>query len=182
MNSHTARLAQALPFWDGLAATQRSIITDNTTAIRYSKGIVVSNTENECIGVLTILEGGLRVYLLSPDGRAITLYRLKPGDVCILSASCLLRNITFDVMIEADEDTLALRTSIAAWQHLQNESLVVENFALRLAVSRFSDVIWAMEQLLFSRLDSRLAAFLFDESARAEAAVYPTPTSASRPT
>jgi len=166
MVDHTTQLTQVLPFWERLAASQRSLLTDNTMEIRYFKGMIVSSTENECIGVLTIIEGGLRVLMRSPDGREITLYRLKPGDVCILSASCLLHNITFDVTIEAEEDTLSLRTGIAAWQHLQNESLYVENFSLRLAVSRFSDVMWAMEQLLFSRLDRRIAAFLFDESTK----------------
>ena len=59
-------------------------------------------TEN-CVGILLLRSGQLRAYLLSEEGRDVTLYRLYAGEVCILSASCVLDAVTFDVHIDAEE-------------------------------------------------------------------------------
>ncbi|MDF2840805.1 MAG: transcriptional regulator, Crp/Fnr family [Clostridia bacterium] len=100
---------------------------------------------------------------LSEDGREITLYRLSPSDICILSASCVLNSITFDVHIDAEVDTEAYLINIGAFSKLSKQNVYVENFAYRNTIERFSDVMWAMEQILFMSFDKRLAIFLLDE-------------------
>ncbi|HBR31115.1 MAG TPA: Crp/Fnr family transcriptional regulator, partial [Clostridiales bacterium] len=49
--------------------------------------------------MMVVKSGSLRAYILSDEGRDITLYRLFKGDICILSASCVLKYITFDVFV-----------------------------------------------------------------------------------
>lgn len=105
-------------------------------------GFNLHSTDSECLGVLLIKSGGLRVYILSEDGREITLYRLSPGDICILSASCILNNITFDVHIDAESRTDAYLINIGAFSKLSNQNVYVENFAYRNTIERFSDVMW----------------------------------------
>ena len=124
------------------------------------------SAENDCIGVLLVKSGELRTYILSEGGKEATLYRLNAGEVCILSASCLIHNITFDVFIDAETDSEVLLLSAAVFARLQAKNIYVENFALRVMVDKFSDVMWAMEQILFKSFDSRLATFLLDESAK----------------
>jgi CRP/FNR family transcriptional regulator len=123
--------------------------------------------------VLIVKSGELRTYMLSEDGRDITLYRLGKGDVCILSASCVLSNITFDVYIDAERDTEVLLISSAVFSRLMEENVYAENFALRVAADRFSDVMWAMEQILFMSFDRRLAVFLLYETAKIETDTLP---------
>ncbi len=138
----------------------------NTSQITYKKGQNIHSAENDCIGVLLVKTGELRAYILSETGKEATLYRLYPGDVCILSASCLMHNITFDVFIDAEVDSEILLLNASVFAKLQDKNIYVENFALSVMVDKFSDVMWAMEQILFKSFDSRLATFLLDESAK----------------
>lgn len=156
-----------LDFWDKLSDSEKSMIENNIVNVSYDIGFNLHSTDNECLGVLLIKSGGLRVYILSEDGREVTLYRLAPGDICVLSASCILNSITFDVHIDAESKTDAYLINIGTFSILSNQNVYVENFAYRNTIERFSDVMWAMEQILFMSLDKRLAIFLLDEIAKA---------------
>ncbi|PKM93763.1 MAG: Crp/Fnr family transcriptional regulator [Firmicutes bacterium HGW-Firmicutes-1] len=153
-------------FWENLNTTEQNIIVNNTMKIKYRKGHNLHSAVSECLGVLLLLSGGLRVYILSEDGREVTLYRLDSGDTCVLSASCILNNITFDVHIDAETDTEVYLLNIGAFSKLAQNNVYVENFALKNTVERFSDVMWALEQILFMSFDKRLAIFLLDEMSK----------------
>lgn len=153
-------------FWNKLNETDSNIIENTIAKISYEKGTNIHNADTECLGLLLIKSGGLRVYILSDDGREITLYRLNPGDTCILSASCILNNITFDVHIDTEDYTELYLLNVNTFSRISSENVYVENFALKNALDRFSDVMWALEQILFMGIDKRLAIFLLDESSK----------------
>lgn len=155
-----------LDFWDKLSDSELNLLQSNILKVSYKKGFNLHSADNECLGVLLIKNGGLRIYILSEDGREITLYRLSPGDVCVLSASCILNSITFEVHIDADSDTDAYLINIGTFSKLSSQNVYVENFAYKNMVERFSDVMWAIEQILFMSFDKRLAIFLLDEIAK----------------
>ena len=155
-----------LSFWGKLSVAEKNILESNITKVTYSKGSNIHSADSKCLGVLLVQHGALRVYILSEDGREVTLYRLSPGDICVLSASCILNSITFDVHIDAEDDTEAFLLNISAFSKLSNQNVYVENFSYKNTVERFSDVMWAMEQILFMRFDKRLAIFLLDEMAK----------------
>jgi len=156
-------ISSRLDFWDKLSKSEVNLLESNIANVSYNKDFNLHSTDSECLGVLLIKSGGLRVYILSEDGREVTLYRLSIGDVCVLSASCILNSITFDVHIDAESDTDAYLINIGAFSRLSSQNVYVENFAYRNTIERFSDVMWAMEQILFMSFDKRLAIFLFDE-------------------
>lgn len=159
-------LTQKFDFISRLTPEEQNETFANTSLITYHKGQNIHSAENDCIGVLLVKTGELRTYILSESGKEVTLYRLYPGDVCILSASCLMHNITFDVFIDAEVDSEILLLSAGVFAKFQEKNIYVENFALSVMVDKFSDVMWAMEQILFKSFDSRLATFLLDESAK----------------
>ena len=159
-------LQDAFPFWERLSLPQRDALCKGTVRTHYNKGKSVHGSGDKCTGVVILISGELRVYMLSEDGREITLYRLYGGDVCMLSASCVLDSITFDVHIDAEEDCDSLVINPAVFSSICNECIYAENFALKTAVERFSDVMWAMQQLLFMSFDQRLAAYLIEASDR----------------
>ena len=84
----------------------------------------------------------------------------------MLSASCVLQTITFDVFIDAEEDSSCFVISGPAFAAVSERNPDIKIFSLQAAVSRFSDVMWVMQQILFMSMDKRLAIFLSDESAR----------------
>jgi CRP/FNR family transcriptional regulator len=155
-----------LSFWDKLSNEEKSLLENNTTKVAFQKGSKLHSTNSECLGVLLIRSGELRAYILSEDGRDITLYRVSAEETCILSASCVLNSITFDVELDAEMNTEAYLINIGAFSKVSNQNVYVENFAYKNAIERFSDVMWSMEQILFMRFDKRLAIFLLDEMAK----------------
>lgn len=84
----------------------------------------------------------------------------------MLSASCVLEAITFDVFIDAEEDSQCYVISGPAFAAVSKRNPSIKIFSLEAAVGRFSDVMWVMQQILFMSMDKRLAIFLLDESAR----------------
>ncbi len=162
------QLASQFPFWNHLDEQQKDFLLNHSSFLCYPKGMNIHNGETECVGLIQVRSGELRVYMLSEEGREITLYRLKDGDMCILSASCVLSTITFDVHVDAQTDTEVLLVSAAAFAELSRKNVYVEKFSYQLATERFSDVMWTMQQILFMSFDKRLALFLMNELRNSE--------------
>ncbi len=158
-------LSRAFPFWNDLDDKAKQTMCQQSALFSYPKGAAIHDGQ-ECTGVILVKSGCLRVYLLSETGKEVTLYRLNPGDICMLSASCVLQSITFDVFVDAEEDSECLILSSSAFSAVAENYPAVKIFALETAVSRFSDVMWVMQQILFMNFDRRLAIFLLDEMAR----------------
>lgn len=151
------------PFWDKLSAVQQEHLCSQTKCSRYLRGRNIHGGSGECTGGIVVKSGCLRVYLLSEEGKEVTLYRLYPQEICMLSASCVLEAITFDVFVDAQEDSECYIFSGKAFADITKENIYAENFALNMALSRFSDVMWVMQQILFMSLDKRFAIFLYGE-------------------
>ena len=159
---------ERLDFYTKLDPADRAALDRSVAKLRFKKGESLRSKDSECLGVLLVHAGELRAFIRSDDGREVTLYRIGPGEVCVLSASCLLNSITFDVAIEAKEETEVFRLGMGAFGEIVKRNVWAENFSYKNAVERFSDVMWAIEQVLFMRFDKRLAIFLLDESASRE--------------
>jgi len=153
------------PFWNDITESDRKYISDNSSAVSYSAGEQLHDGTT-CSGVFIVKKGCLRVYIMSDEGKDITLYRLHAGDMCMLAASCVIQAITFDVFVTAEEDTECVLVSGPVFNDVSERNPNVKIFALELAVTRFSDVMWVMQQILFMSADRRLAIFLYDETAR----------------
>ncbi|MDO5558247.1 MAG: Crp/Fnr family transcriptional regulator [Oscillospiraceae bacterium] len=152
------------PFWDKLSDNDKNMFERYSSAVSYDRGTMIHSTKAECTGAIIVKTGCIRAYMMSDEGREITLYRLYPGDICMLSASCVLKSITFDVFIDAVEKSECLVINGKTLSDISQRNMFVKNFALETAVSRFSDVMWVMQQILFMSLDKRLAIFLCSES------------------
>lgn len=156
---------EIFPFWDVCSEKDKDDICQNSRAMSYPRGTQIHNGE-DCSGVILVRTGCLRVYMMSEQGKDITLYRLYPGDLCMLSASCVLQAITFDVFVDAEEDSECYVISGSAFSMVSERNAQIKIFSLQTALSRFSDVMWVMQQILFMSMDKRLAIFLLDETAR----------------
>ena len=153
------------PVWDRLSADQQSRILSNLVFREIKKGTVIHNGSADCTGLLLVKSGQLRAYILSDEGREITIYRLFDRDICLFSASCMLRSAQFDITIEAEKDTELWIIPTELYQQLMEESASVANYTNEIMAARFSEVMWLMEQILWKSLDKRVAAFLLEESA-----------------
>lgn len=157
-----------LSFWPHLTAQQKQTLSQIVQRVKYAPGQIIRSPETDCLGALLIQSGVVRIYLLSEDGREATISRMTAGEVCVLSASCMLSAITFDVQIQAETEVEVLVIPVQYLSTLMRENVYVENFVYKAAAERFSHAIRAVEQMLFYTLEQRVASYLLDESKRLE--------------
>ena len=156
--------AEYLPIWDKLTTDQQQRIAQVIRFHQVKKGKQIHDSSTECLGLVLIKSGQLRTFILSEDGREITLSRLFEYDVSLLSASCVLPDMQFNVMIEAEKDTEFWSVPACLFKNLMEESLAVSNYANSLMSGHFSELMWLMELIMWKSLDKRLAAFLLEEA------------------
>jgi len=158
-------IAQYFPVFSKLTAQQQQMLLDYTVSRTVTAGTVVHNGAIECTGFLLVRAGQLRAYTISEEGREVTIYRLFDHDCCLFSAACIMSSLQFEVIIEAEKDSEVFIIPPAVFQKLMNESLPVSKYTNDLMATRFSDVMWLMDQIMWKSFDKRLAAFLLEESA-----------------
>ena len=157
--------AEYLPIWGKLTKQQQERIAGVMEYRTVQKGTRIHDSGAECLGLVILRSGQLRAYILSEDGREITISRLFDYDVCLLSASCVMPDMQLNVMIEAEKDTQFWSIPACLFRDLMEESLTVATYARNLISSNFSDLMWLMEQIMWKSFDKRLAGFLLEEAA-----------------
>ena len=156
--------AEYLPFWNKLTGDQKEKIACVIEFRQIKKGTHIHDSSSDCLGLVAVRSGQLRAYILSEDGREITISRLTQYDVSLLSASCVMPDMQFNVMIEAEKDSEFWSIPACLFKNLVDESLAVSNYSRNLLSGNFSELMWLMEQIMWKSFDKRLAEFLLEES------------------
>ena len=151
------------PIWNKLTPVQQDRIQGTLIDRNIKKGTVLHNGSIDCTGLFLVRSGQLRAYILSEEGREITIYRLFDRDMCLFSASCMMRSIQFEITIEAEKDSSVWVIPADVYKRIMEESAAVANYTNEIMASRFSDVMWLLEQIMWKSLDKRVAAFLLEE-------------------
>ena len=150
--------------WDKLTAEQQERVLATVAERTVKKGTVVHDG-SVCTGLLLVKSGQLRAYILSDEGREVTVYRLFDRDICLFSASCMMNSLQFDVTIEAEKDTTLWIIPPMVYKAIMEVSAPVANYTNEIMATRMSEVMWLMEQIMWKSLDKRIAAFLIEETA-----------------
>ena len=148
------------PVWDKISEKHKRIIEENVMLRNVEKGSIIHNGDIECTGLLLVKTGQLRAFIISDEGKEISIYRLFEYDICLFSAACIMNSIQFDITVEAEKNSEFWIIPSDIYKQIMQESLTVANFTNELMASRFSDVMWLMEQIMWRSFDKRLAEFL----------------------
>lgn len=151
------------PVYKKLSPEHQQEIAKYIRTNTVKKGTIIHNGDADCTGLLLIKSGQLRAYILSDEGREITMYRLFEMDICLFSASCIMSSIQFEIIIEAEKDTSFFIIPADIYKHIMDTSAPLANFTREIMSSRFSEVMWLIEQIMWKSMDKRVAAFLLDE-------------------
>jgi len=157
--------SEYFPVWSKLTEQQRAMIQSNLISRSVEKGTLLHNGSMDCTGLFLIKSGQLRAYILSDEGREVTIYRLFERDLCLFSASCMMNSLQFDITIEAEKDSELWVIPVEIYKSIMEQSAPVANFTNEIMASRFSEVMWLIEQIMWKSLDKRVAAFLLEETA-----------------
>ena len=156
--------AQCLPIWGKLTREQQEQIISVSEHRKVKAGTILHDGSPECMGLILVASGQLRAYMLSDEGREVTICRFFDRDICLFSASCVMPNMQFDIFIAAEKDCELLIIPACLYKNLMDESLPIASYSCDLICSHFSELMWLMEQIMWRKFDERLAKFLLEES------------------
>lgn len=137
-----------------------STISNTSNEINLPEGQHICLEGDQCTMLALVLEGTGRVYKLGESGREITLYRVEPGDCCILTLSCILGNRQFPAFAISETSLKAIVVPEKAVQQWMNDYSSWREYAWNLVAERLSEVISLVEEVTFRRMDERLNGFL----------------------
>lgn len=156
--------AEYFPVWNKLTEQQRQLIKAHVSRRSVEKGTILHNGSADCTGLFLIKTGQLRAYILSDEGREVTIYRLFERDICLFSASCMMNSLQFEITIEAEKESDIWIIPVDIYKTIMESSAAVANFTNEIMASRFSEVMWLVEQIMWKSLDKRVSAFLLEEA------------------
>lgn len=157
-------LANYFPIYHKLTKNEQELITKAAVERTAEKDMILHTGSGDCMGLLVIKSGQLRAYITSDEGREITIYRLFEHDICLFSASCMMNSIQFDITISVEKDAKFWVIPVGTYKKMMEQSAVIANYTNQIMASRFTDVMWLIEQVMWKSFDRRLAHFLIEES------------------
>lgn len=153
-----------LEFWNKLKVQEQEELIKNSVIKEYKKGSIIHSENSECLGMMIITQGEIRTCIVSEEGREITLFKLSENDVCVLSADCVIKQITFDTLMIAESDCKILLINVSYFNQLINQNIYARCYTYELISEKFSNVMWVMKEILFDKFDKRLASYLIKQT------------------
>lgn len=149
-----------LPFWNKLSEEEKTVARCGLTQHTYEKGVYILGFSDACLGVVYIRKGSIRVYITSEEGREVTLFHISEGECCVFSSACAIGGITLDVQMVAEGEVELSAIHAGTVAKLMKANIHFKCFVYELAATRYSIVVWVMQQILFAHFDERMARFL----------------------
>ncbi|MHB1453328.1 MAG: Crp/Fnr family transcriptional regulator [Saccharofermentanales bacterium] len=153
-----------IPFWSELSDAQKKLTLLNINFSKIPQGTQLVRSSSECSGMILLREGRIRAFISSEDGREITLYRLLPGDSCVMTASCMLKSVKFQIYLEVEKNASLFVIPQSIFIRLNTENSAVKDFTMNLLADKFSQVVSIVEQMVFESIPTRIAIFLMEQS------------------
>lgn len=157
----------SLPLFGLLRPEERAYLQDSLRREVFPRGELILAHSGANLGMLFLEKGRACATMLSGEGREAVVFRLREGDLYILSETCLLRQVSFEAHIEAERDTALLLLPEKTVETVSSSNLEFKCELYRLAALRFSEVLLNLQRMLFERVETRIARFLLEEAALA---------------
>lgn len=156
-------LNENLPFFKHLSEEEKTMIYDASHIEEYKADELIYSKYKSCSGIVLVLNGQLRSFMSSLAGKEITLFRLFQNDLCILSSSCVYQNLSYDINLQAEENSLLLIIDGNLFKEVLDKNLSVQKFILEITQSKLSEIMWVLEQVVFFSLEHRLSDYLINQ-------------------
>ncbi len=164
-------LVRLLPFYNSLSDAEKNMVASGASISKYQHGSLVHDCDGCCPGLLFLLKGSVRTLMISNKGREITLYKLNTGDCCVLSSYGVLCQISFEPQIVAIGSVEVLVINPKLLTKLMDNNVAVRCYLYELLASRYSTVMWVLQQIIFAGIDTRIATYFISEYKRSGSAV-----------
>lgn len=155
-------LYDVFPFFNDLTHAERELLMGNMKTVNYDAGKVLMEDGLSCVNAFFVLKGVIRVFKMSEDGREITLYRIRAGETCLMTVSCIMTDSEFQAVASVEEATELVIVPAATFKQLLSESAVFLHFIFEKTLVRLKDVMLVVEKVTFDSMKKRVALFLHD--------------------
>jgi CRP/FNR family transcriptional regulator, anaerobic regulatory protein len=159
-----ANLLQSYPMLGELPSSLLDDLLGNAAAMHLAAGSVVFDEDQACQGFPLLLSGSVRVIKAAANGRELQLYRVGPGESCILTSSCLLGGDHYHARGVVEQDAELVLLPPAVFRKLVSASEPFRNYIFDLFSGRITDLMQLVSAVAFQKLDQRLAALLANKS------------------
>jgi len=144
------------PVWQDVLASARPVeIPAGTTVFRDGDG---------CQNYLFVIAGSVRVQKIAENGREIVLYRVKSGEACILTTSCLLSHQRYPAEGVTETDVRAISIPVPRFDSGIAGSEGFRHFVFSSYGKRIGELIMLVEDVAFGKMDIRLSQYLLDRA------------------
>lgn len=154
-----SRLEALYPVLAELPPQLREGIAAAAQAVTVPAGATLFDERQPCQGFPFVLAGAIRVAKVAANGRELPLYRVTPGETCIITSSCLLGNVPYNARGTTESETVLVLLPHGLFDALLAQA-PFRNFIFTLFAERMADLMRLVEEVAFRKLDQRLAALL----------------------
>ena len=155
-----SRLLQLYPALAGMTAAELDDLLANAMVMPLPISTVVFDENQPCQGFPMLLSGSIRVIKAAPSGRELQLYRVTPGESCILTSSCLLGHTRYTARGIAEQNLEIVLLPAQSFQTLLEKHVAFRDYVFHLFSDRLTDLMQLVSAVAFQKLDQRLAALL----------------------
>jgi CRP/FNR family transcriptional regulator, anaerobic regulatory protein len=154
------RLLQQYPMLRDLSAAEQQELFDSAAVVHLPAGTVLFDENQPCLGFPLLLSGNIRVIKASPNGRELQLYRVTPGESCILTSSCLLGNTRYHARGIVEQTMEMVLLPARSFHALLGKQDSFRSYVFHLFSDRLTDLMQLVSAVAFQKLDQRLANLL----------------------
>lgn len=159
-----SRLLQKYPMLRELPAAEREALLASASVMQIPEGTVVFDENQPCQGFPLLLSGSIRVIKAAPNGRELQLYRVVPGESCILTSSCLLGHTRYQARGVSEEALEMVLLPPTSFHTLFGKYEAFRNYVFLLFSDRLTDLMQLVSAVAFQKLDQRLAKLIINKS------------------
>ncbi|AHF03235.1 Crp/Fnr family transcription regulator [Marichromatium purpuratum 984] len=155
-----ARLLEHFAFLRTAERDFREGFFGRAVTARLPAGHIICHDGGSCAQLALALAGTARIYKLGENGREVTLYRIGPGESCVVTAACILSERPFPAFAVCETEIEAVVVGAADVRRWMAVSAPWREFVFGLVADRLGEVFGVLDAILFKPLDQRLAALL----------------------
>ena len=160
MPTPSAMVFDSYPGLTRLPPRLQTKIRSDLQPIRARRGQVLFNVADSCAALPLLVSGAIHVVKPLPTGRAMPLYKLAPGEFCVLSVSCLLGDVLYPAAARAVDDVVAAALPKVLFRTLVDEDPLFREEVFGALATRVCFLMALIEEMAMTRLDERLADLL----------------------
>jgi CRP/FNR family transcriptional regulator len=158
------KILKLFPVLEALGEPERQAIFAAGQIVNLPQGQMLLQPDQQCQFIPLVLSGQLRVFKLSASGREMTLFRTGPGETCLMSIACRIKNQDFPAQAQVEEPTSLFMLPQSAYQEVLDRSSAWKDFLILTLYEHLSETMETLEAVAFDRTDRRLAAWLLEKT------------------